>query len=407
MLALLAGVLLAWQRPWESGAGTDSDGTVPPLPVDASSRLTEQLRDLGAAETEKDFVVVAGRSPDARTFARRTWRSLRVVAAPGTTFRYVSGGEIADRTDGSATAEVEVSWRASSASGLDPSVTRRSTVSLRVAPERDGTFSIVAAERDAEAGAGALPIWLVGRVEVDRADDRVVLRVDGGDDELPVDEMATAARAAVGAVVPAATGDLVIISARTQAEMATILGQSQDAVAQIAAVTTRLDAGSDDPGIVVVLNPKVFATMDRRAAQVVLSHEATHALTSAVGTGAPNWVVEGFADYVALRADAAPLTVSAGQVLTRVAAGDVPDQLPADADFGATQHGLGAVYESTWMVFRMLGERFSDAQINDFYQRVVGGEPVETALDTEFGLTVAELTKQWQDYLTKSASTVS
>lgn len=401
VLVLLAGVLLASQRPWESG--TDAAPTVPPIPADASTRLTQQLRDLSGAETEKAFVAAAGDLPAARTFGRRTWRSLQAIAAPGAVFRYTSGGEVADRSDGSATATVEVEWRASAASGLDPAVTRRSTVKLRVAPERGGAFSVVSVER-ADSG---VPIWLVGAVTIDRGDGRVVLRVDGGDDERPVDEMATTARTAVASVVPGVTGDLVIISPHTQAEMAAILGQSQDAVKQIAAVTTRLDPGTESPTVVVVLNPSVFATMDQRAAQVVLSHEATHALTTAVGTGAPNWVVEGFADYVALRSDTAPLTVSAGQILTRVAAGEVPAQLPGDADFGATQHGLGAVYESAWMIFRLLGERFSDAQIVDFYQRVVGGEPVEKALDGVFGLTVDQLTQQWRDYLTKSASTVS
>lgn len=401
MLALLAGVLLVWQRPWESGA--DTAETIPPVPADASTLLTEQLRDLSGAENEKAFVAAAGDLPAARTFGRRTWRSLQAVAAPGATFRYVSGGEVADRPDGSTTASVEVEWRASVGSGLDASVTRRSTIDLRVAPERGGSFSIVSVDRT----GSAVPLWLVGAVTEDRADGRVVLRVDGGDDELPVDEMATTARAAVEAVVPGTTGDLVIISPHTQGEMAAILGQPQDAVKQIAAVTTRLDPDTESPTVVVVLNPSVFATMDRRAAQVVLSHEATHALTTAVGTGAPNWVVEGFADYVALRSDTAPLTVSAGQVLTRVAAGDEPAQLPGDEDFGATQHGLGAVYESAWMIFRMLGERFSDAQIVDFYQRTIGGEPVEKALDSVFGLTVDEITQQWRAYLTKSASTVS
>jgi len=156
-----------------------------------------------------------------------------------------------------------------------------------------------------------------------------------------------------------------------------------------------------------VLNPAVFATMDRRAAQVVLTHEATHVLTSAVGTTAVNWVVEGFADFVALQDDTAPLSVSAGQVLARVRAGDVPAALPTDTDFGSTQHGLGAVYESAWMIFRMLGEQHPRQDVVAFYREVIGGEPVERALRSTFGLTVDELTADWRAYLTKSASTVS
>ena len=35
-----------------------------------------------------------------------------------------------------------------------------------------------------------------------------------------------------------------------------------------------------------------------------------------------------------------------------------PKALPSAEDFARGDHGLGAVYESAWLVFRMLGERF-------------------------------------------------
>ena len=402
VLVLLAGVLLAWQRPWQSGDAA-TDQAVVALPADAASRLTAQFRALSEADSQDAFVAAAGDLAAGREFGLRTWRSLQALAAPGASFRYISGGEVADRADGSATAVAEVEWRPSASSGLDESSTHRSSVELRVAPEQDGTFSIVSAARR----VGNVPIWLVGAVAVDRGDGRTVIRIDGGDDALPVDDLATRARAAVGAVVPVTGSTLAIVSPSNQEQMATILGQDTGAVAQIAAVTTRLDGESDGQDVVVVLNPAVFDTMDRRAAQVVVSHEATHALTSAVGTPAPDWVVEGFADYVALRDDTAALSVSAGQILATVKAGRLPDQLPDDSDFGATEYGLGGVYESAWMIFRLLGERFSDDQILSFYESVIDGRSIDRALDESFGLTLEELTTQWRDYLTKSASTVS
>ncbi len=59
------------------------------------------------------------------------------------------------------------------------------------------------------------------------------------------------------------------------------------------------------------------------------------------------------------------------------------------------------------MIFRMLGERYGDARVVDFYEAVMGGSKLNDALTTSFGLTVDQLTAQWQDYLAKSASTVS
>jgi hypothetical protein len=400
VLVALAAILLAWQQPWRGDASEDDAATIP---RDASSRLTAQLRDLSGAGSEQDFVAAAGDRPASREFARRTWRSMQAVAAPGTTFRYLSGGEVADRPDGSAGASVEVSWKASPASGLDPDVTHRSTVELRVAPQRDGSLSIVGTGRV----SSSVPVWLLGDVTVDTGGGRTIVRIDGGDDSMPVDDMVARARDVVERTVPGVDGDLTVISPRTQAQMAAVVGQQQDAVAQIAAVTTGIDGDTAADDVVVVLNPAVFATMDQRAAQVVLTHEATHVLTSAVGTTAVNWVVEGFADFVALQDDTAPLSVSAGQVLARVRAGDVPAALPTDTDFGSTQHGLGAVYESAWMIFRMLGEQHPRQDVVAFYREVIGGEPVERALRSTFGLTVDELTADWRAYLTKSASTVS
>jgi hypothetical protein len=400
VLAVLAAGLVLWQRPWHQ-APDDRDAAV--LPVDAPARLTSQLRELSAAGTESRFVSTWGDLPAARTLGERTWRSLRTVAAPGRSFRYISGGDVADRADGSATAIVEIAWRPAAGTGLDPAVTHRSTVDLRVAPQDDGGLSVV----DAAYRAGSVPLWLAGAVTTERADGRVVLAVDGGDPDLPVAAMTSRARATVESVVPATDSDLVVVSPRTQAQMAAIVGQPRDAVEQIAAVTTDIDGDASTSDPVVVLNPDVFASMDRRAAQVVLSHEATHALTPAVGATAPDWVVEGFADWVALREDTAPLSVSAGQILAEVAAGRGPDRLPEDADFGSTQHGLGAVYESAWLVFRLLGEEHPEADVVGFYEDVVGGRPVERALRSSFGLTLDELTDDWTRYLTKSASTVS
>jgi hypothetical protein len=220
--------------------------------------------------------------------------------------------------------------------------------------------------------------------------------------------MAARARTGVLEVVPHTSGTLTVVSPHTQAQMAELVGQKVSDVRQIAAVTTRLDGeGNASAGSVVVLNPAVFSTMDRRAAQIVLTHEATHLLTKAVGTRAETWVVEGFADFVALHDDSASLSLSAGQILAEVKAGDGPKHLPTASDFSATRHGLGAVYESAWMIFRMLAATYGDARVETFYTRVLGGAPLDHALKSSFGLTNAQLTTDWRSYLAKSASTVS
>ena len=181
----------------------------------------------------------------------------------------------------------------------------------------------------------------------------------------------------------------------------------QQEIAPIAAVTTTVDGGTRTARV-IVLNPAQFATMDARAAQVVVSHEATHLLTGALGADGEAWVTEGFADFVALHDDDAPLSLSAGQALRQVKEDGAPKALPSPEDFGRVEHGLGAVYESAWMVFRMLGERHGDATIVAVLpRRAVRHGRRRRPCDGAFDLSVAQLTEQWRDYLTKSASTVS
>jgi hypothetical protein len=395
----MGAALLLWQRPWH-----DSHDAVVGIPADASSQLTAQFRRLTEASSESEFVAAAGSSGRATAFARRAWRAREALGASAVELRYVSGGDVADRADGSALATVDVSWRAGEQIGLSDTTVHTSSVAFRVAPRADGRFSLIGAT----PREGALPIWLAGDVAVERSSGSTVIRVDGGDAQLPVESMATAARAAVTRVVSGTKGEVTVVSPHTQDQMAQLVGQPLGQVRQIAAVTTRLDGrGGTSADTVIVLNPAVFSTMDRRAAQVVLTHEATHLLTHAVGTRAESWVVEGFADYVALHDDSASLSVSAGQILAEVKAGHMPKHLPSTTDFDAESHGLGAVYESAWMIFRMLGERYGDARVVEFYEAVMAGSQLDDALARSFGLTIGQLTTEWQDYLAKSASTVS
>lgn len=399
MLLALAAALLVWQRP-----GHKSDDATPAVPANAAAVLSSQFRALTAASSEHAFVAAAGSSSSARTFARDAWSARKAVGATQVELRYVTGGDVADRADGSSVATVDVTWRPGSTSGLAGESRHTSSVRFRMAPQKNGTFAIVSASTTTDA----MPIWLAGKLTIQRRPGVEVIRLDGGDARQPVEAMATTARDGVREVLPHASGRLTVISTHSQAQMAQLVGQKIADVRQVAAVTTRLDGLTDSPaGSVVVLNPAVFATMDRRAAQIVLTHEATHVLTKTVGTRAETWVVEGFADFVALHDDSASLSLSAGELLAEVKAGDGPKHLPTAADFGSTQHGLGAVYESAWLIFRMLAADYGDAKVEAFYAHVLGGTSLDRALSSSFGLTTKQLTANWLAYLAKSASTVS
>ncbi len=395
---MLAVALLGWQRPWES----PTPGDAVPIPDDAASLLIAQVRALSEAESRDAFVAAAGSGPRARAFATDAWDGRAALDVTDVELRYLRGGEVADRADGSTVAEVAVSWRVGPDSIITGTSVRDATVDLRLDPQRDGTFAV----RSASARDAPLPLWLAGRIAVREGANVRIVTVDGGVPDLDVPKLARNARAQVREVVPGTKGDLIVISPRTRSLAAGLVGRPQREIAQIAAVSTTVDGGADTARV-VVLNPAQFATMDRRAAQVVVNHEATHLLTGAVGREPELWVVEGFADFVALHDDTAPLSLSAGAALKLVAEEGPPETLPTADDFGRAGHGLGAVYESTWLVFRMLGERYTDATIVRFYRDVLRGTAADLAVRRAFDLSIEQLTTQWRDYLTKSASTVS
>jgi hypothetical protein len=399
VLAVVAAGLLLWQRPWSSGDG-DARSEVVAVPDDARGVLADQLEALSTARTQQAFADAAGSA----RFGEDAWQARQALEVSEVSLRYVSGGDVADRADGSTLATVEVSWRAGAGSPVAGTAVRSSRVGLRLDPRPDGTFAVRGAE---PVGGERVPLWLAGRVRVQSAGDVRVVSIDGGVPGLDALAAARTADQRVRATVPDAEGRLTVVAPSSRATTAALVGRSQDDVAAIAGVTTTVD-GSAGTATVVVLNPDLFADMDARARQVVITHEAAHLLTGAVGSSMVTWVSEGFADYVALRDDDAPLAVSAGQALARVRADGPPDSLPDARTFAAAGgHGLGAVYESAWLVFRMVSDEVSNARIVAFYEAVRDGQDVEAAAREHLDLTVRELTAQWRSYLEKSASTVS
>jgi len=110
----------------------------------------------------------------------------------------------------------------------------------------------------------------------------------------------------------------------------------------------------------------------------------------------PTWLLEGFADYVALRGTGIGVRTAAAQILARVRRDGPPDGLPTRADLAPTANGLGATYEEAWLACRFLGDRFGTATMVAFYDAVSGGEPVGRAFRTVVGTTQAAFTAAWR-----------
>jgi hypothetical protein len=137
---------------------------------------------------------------------------------------------------------------------------------------------------------------------------------------------------------------------------------------------------------------------------VVLSHEATHVATGAFVSPMPLWLLEGFADYVALRDVTLPVSRSAAQVAAEVRRHGAPARLPSDAAFGPRTADLGATYEAAWLAVRQVALDAGERALVRFYDDANAGTPVARALPRATGLTVRALTDQWHHELRRLAA---
>jgi hypothetical protein len=308
--------------------------------------------------------------------------------------RYVDADGLVG-ADGSWAAVVDATWRFA---GFDRHVARAEvTVGLR----DDGDRVTVTAV----GGGGRLsPLWLAGPARVRRTPDTLVV-VDGT--PAVADRFEQRARAAVR-VVRRVVGDwrggLVVEVPRSLAALDRTLDADPGTYDQIAAVTTSSDGSTTaDAPVHVFVNPAVYGGLRPTGAQVVMSHEATHVATGAFTSTVPLWLLEGFADYVALRDVDLPVRRSAAQAIAEVRREGPPDTLPDAARFGTRTPDLGATYESAWLACRLVATDAGEAGLVRFYRAADRGAPLAAALRSTTGLTILDLTRQWRRLLTTLA----
>lgn len=310
----------------------------------------------------------------------------------GVSFHYLSEtGQVAD--DGGWTGSVEVAWRYA---GFDRHA-GRTTVAVSFGP---GGGSI--------AGIGpyddAMPLWLTGPLTVRRTPDALVVAADPA---RKLDLYAAEARVAVREVrdVLGGRARLVVEVPGSVDELNRAVGADSGTYDGIAAVTASSDGSqAPDSAVHVFLNPVVYGGLDRVAAQVVMTHEATHAATRApLVPGAPLWLVEGFADYVALHDTRLPVTKTAAQITAQVRRDGLPDELPSPTEFESHAEGLGATYEAAWLACVTLADEGGQDALVRLYDAVLGGSDLESALKRYFGWSLADFTAAWRDRLAELA----
>jgi hypothetical protein len=249
----------------------------------------------------------------------------------------------------------------------------------------------------------AVPLWLLEPLVVRRTGRALVAATTEASATTTIRHAEQAVRD-VRRVLPHWRGRLVVEVPSDERRLSQALGSPPGAYASIAAVTTTVD-GSLTPGtpVHVFVNRRAFDPLGPRGSQIVISHEATHVATGAALSTMPAWLLEGFADYVALAHVDLPVTVAASQILEQVRRVGVPEQLPGTADLASGSTTLGASYESSWLACRLLARRYGEQRLVAFYRAADRTSQVEAPFRSVLGSDVTAFTRAWRADLRRLA----
>ncbi|CUR53949.1 conserved hypothetical protein [metagenome] len=284
-------------------------------------------------------------------------------------------------------ASVDVSWRFAS----DPGPAR---APVSVTFERQGTATTIAA---VGGQARRTPLWLATPVSVVRRPGVLVLAADGGSATRRYAALAVRARAQVGEVLGRSPGHVVVEVPSSETELAAALSAQPGEYDEVAAVTTTVDGSltPDSPQHIFV-NPATYEPLRRPGSQVVMTHEVVHLATRAATADLPLWLVEGFADYVALSPVRLPLSATTAELRAQLRRDGLPDALPLDSDFGAGGEHVGAAYEAAWLACVTLADLGGRQRLVDYYEAVDDGGSRAAETREVFGVSHAFFIRSWR-----------
>lgn len=297
--------------------------------------------------------------------------------------------------DGAWVGDVQLSWRLADHDESPANL----EVGLAFVETDDGAAFV-----SARGGWGKqTPLWLLHRLAVVESRRTLVMAAGGVEEARRYDAMARRAVRDVGKVLPGWRGSVVVAVPESQRDITRVLDTSSS-YGGIAAVTAPVDGSlAASAPTRIFLNPAVFGPLGREGAQIVMSHEAAHVATDAAVSTMPTWLLEGFADYVALAYTDLSVDVAASQILSQVRRDGPPKQLPSEADFESENRHLGASYEAAWLAARLIAEQYGERRLIAFYEQADRDGGTDAAFREVLGTTQRKLTAAWRDELRELA----
>ena len=342
---------------------------------------------------------VATAAPDSRELLGWVYDNAEALRIDDLSLRYVDEGAALDQSQqvelgpDAWSGTVQLTYRFD---GFDEGPARTES-SVAFVPTGDGV-------RIASFGGQGdrTPLWLAERLSVVRTP-RTLLAVAAAKPGRYAG-LVTRAEQQVSRVLPDWKGRVTVEVPATREELDAALQAQPGEYDNIAAVTTTEDGSlASGAPVRVFVNPDVFGRLKERGAQVVMSHETTHVATEATFASMPTWLLEGFADFVALDGAGVPVDLAARQILNRIRRDGLPKGLPSSDDLDPRANGLGATYEEAWLACRFLAQEYGAKALVRFYRAVDGGTPAPQAFRTVLKTSQSEFVARWRDDLSRLA----
>lgn len=195
----------------------------------------------------------------------------------------------------------------------------------------------------------------------------------------------------------------VVVATATPDEFSAIAHSSvTDTSAAAAATVFDRVEGDTVIGQRVVLAPSAN-DLPAPALAVVLRHELTHvAARSVTAKDAPLWITEGVAEYVGRKGTYVRLDDAAPDLAAQVRAGQSPDALPSDQDFGVATEKSALAYQSAWALAAYVADRYGETRLKALYRGVAASGDVgrqDNAIATALGVDRNRLIADWRRWL--------
>ncbi|MFI7669004.1 hypothetical protein [Nocardia sp. NPDC049526] len=217
-------------------------------------------------------------------------------------------------------------------------------------------------------------------------------------------ELAAATTAVTGVWGPGWAQSAMVVVASNPSEFAALVrsGASMPADVAAASVADPFVPGTQPTGQRVVFSSDAGRRLDADGLRTLLRHELTHIATRAQTVdGAPQWMLEGFAEFVAHLDTGHRFADIAPTVATRIRAGNVPRDLPSAADFAGS--GAVAAYEQAWSVCAFVADKFDQPRLVELYRRIAAGKQDSASEDRimrdVLGTSRDDLVADWRSWL--------